>query len=333
MRAHRHIALLLTLGCACMAGASTAQDTDHDGLSDAQEQALLDQFSPHFMVSAHDCAGEPAQFARNTATPKPLKEDGTIYGQAFPVPGAPDKVELHYYHLWDRDCGEMGHFLDTEHVSVLLQADAHVFDSWHAQYWYASAHEDTVCDASHIARASTLHAEENGATVWISAGKHASFLNEELCHSGCGGDSCVDSVKLHTAAVVNLGEASAPMNGSTWIAASVWPLETKMTRTDFTPVRLARLQRMPPDAIAWANPEKRPQEAVIHGGNSTLGSLATSGRSTDNALALADGKTGGALQTASKNTGHALGHSLGAVGHALGTATSHTGHALGVNPQ
>ena len=74
------------------------------------------------------------------------EENGTIYGQAFPRAGNPNQVELHYYHLWRVDCGEMGHNLDTEHVSALLGRGQ--TSKWKALYWYAAAHEETVCDAS-----------------------------------------------------------------------------------------------------------------------------------------------------------------------------------------
>ena len=125
-------------------------------------------------------------------------------------------VEIHYYHLWKKDCGRMGHALDTEHVSVLIRASGthSISSKWMATYWYAAAHEDTVCDASQISRASTLHAEDHGATVWISAGKHASFLNEELCRRGCGGDICEKMAPLSVSRIVNLGEIGMPMNRS-----------------------------------------------------------------------------------------------------------------------
>src|SRR3984885_1331846 len=228
----------------------TPVDSDHDGLSDDLEQALLIQFKPIFMVSQGDCSDVPAEFAPESPNPIVRAEDATIYGQVFPknFGGTTEPmVEIHYYHLWKKDCGRMGHALDTEHVSVLIRASGTgpISSKWKATYWYAAAHEDTVCDASQISRASTLHAEDHGATVWISAGKHASFLNETLCRRGCGGDACLEMVPLSLAQIVNLGESSAPMNGALWIASSRWPLSTKMARTDFQPAVVARLERLP----------------------------------------------------------------------------------------
>jgi hypothetical protein len=150
-------------------------DSDNDGMSDALEQALLIQFAPAFMIARNDCSEFPAQFAPGLKTPTVTTEDGTIYGQVFPVKSSSGDLpaaEIHYYHLWKRDCGPHGHPLDTEHVSVLVSASESHPDSarWKAVYWYAAAHENTVCDVSQITRASTLHAEEHGAKVWISPG-------------------------------------------------------------------------------------------------------------------------------------------------------------------
>src|SRR5215467_6738015 len=76
--------------------------------------------------------------------------------------------------------------------------------TWKAVYWYAAAHENTVCDVSQIARASTLHAEDHGARIWVSPGKHASYFNEMLCQRGCGADRCEDMTAMVPLQVINL---------------------------------------------------------------------------------------------------------------------------------
>ncbi len=94
-------------------------DSDHDGMSDTLEQALLVQFVPKFMIDQHDCSNVPAEFQADKKTPELKAENGTIYGQVFPAKTLRDKApaaEVHYYHLWRRDCGGHGHPLDTEHV-------------------------------------------------------------------------------------------------------------------------------------------------------------------------------------------------------------------------
>ena len=337
-------ALFLLAVCGLPAWASP-QDTDHDGLSDAFEAALLRRFEPRFMIDSHDCSGEPALFAPQSATAQPVRENGTIYAQAFPrsltaLQRSDTEMELHFYHLWRTDCGRMGHPLDAEHVSALLSGKGTNVKDWHAIYWYAAAHEDTVCDASQITRASTLHAEDHGATVWISRGKHASFLDEELCRRGCGGDRCADSRPMPIASLINLGELKAPMNGAAWVESPRWPLAEKMGRTDFTATRTARLDALPVTDIAWANPALRPQEAAIAGGNAAIDGTLLGGSSTSNALALgnrrsetalvvAGNDTGSALSGAARSTRSALGKSYRNLRKALGSAATQTGDAIG----
>ena len=144
--------------------------------SDAVEQALLSQFAPTFMVSRQECSSLPARFTSGVLAPTLQVENGTIYGEVFPVTSIGRSeltAEIHFYHLWREDCGAHGHPLDAEHVSVLVRPSASHLSAagWKALYWYAAAHQNTVCDVSQITRASTIHAEERGATVWISAGK------------------------------------------------------------------------------------------------------------------------------------------------------------------
>src|ERR1700722_20585369 len=89
-----------------------AADSDHDGMSDVLEQALLIQFEPVFMVGRHDCSETPAEFHPDVRTPEPEQENGTIYGQVFPAKTSTDArpvEEVHYYHIWKTDWGPNGH--------------------------------------------------------------------------------------------------------------------------------------------------------------------------------------------------------------------------------
>ena len=300
----------------------TSFDSDHDGVTDAEEQSLLRQFLPRFMISADDCSTRPAEFTPFLQKPVVKAASGIIYGQAFPHDQRGDELELHYYDLWGKDCGESGHNLDAEHVSVLLARDK--AGAWKARYWYAAAHEDTLCDASQIAHAQTLNAEGQGAKIWISAGKHAAFLSNAMCKRGCGADSCADLEQLTATRIINVGEPSAPMNGATWAASAEWPLSEKMRRSDFSDARIARLDQLPVDDIAWASPGKRPAQAAILGGDAALSGAATGLRATDTALTTADANTSGALYTAQRKTGNALSNSYRGVKKALKAATGNS---------
>lgn len=344
----------LFLGLLAMAMPSSAQrinpephlrvDSDHDGLSDGLEQQLLEQFLPKFMIGARDCSVRPAAFRPGLRTPEVESENGTIYGQAFPSKNTGDRAvlaELHYYHLWRTDCGRHGHPLDAEHVAVLIRAsDTHLGAAhWKALYWYAAAHEDTVCDVSQIARASTLHAEDHGATIWISPGKHASYLNENLCQRGCGADRCEAMVPLESPALIDLGEPAFAMNAAVFVNSPSWPLREKMARSNFPRVSLARLETLPADDIAWFNPGRHPMQGVIAHSSSTEQALASSGtdtvvamsvagNNTGSALGRAEGRTNSALSESGNTTGNAFGKSYGKTRHALAESFRHVGKAL-----
>ncbi len=328
-------------------GTAPALDSDADGLSDGLEQQLLLQFTPTLHIGREDCSNQPARFAPGVLTPRVAAEDGTLYGQVFPArTSTPDhpEVEVHFYHLWRIDCGGHGHALDTEHVAVLLEASGPELSTWKALFWYAAAHENTVCDVSQIARATTLHAVDHGADIWVSPGKHASYLDPRLCERGCGADHCDAMRPLASKTVINLGELPHPMNGALFIASPAWPLAAKMASSNFPAAALARLEALPATEIAWFRPGRHPAQGVIGISGSTEGALAHSGHATDNALAQSANSTGGAvrkggeatvdaLSVSGDNAGGALGASYRRTRHALGLSAHRVGRALGAKDQ
>lgn len=282
----------LTLAAVALALAGGMIDGDRDGLADDLEQRLLARFAPRFLISADDCASAPAEFAVGRTKPAVVAANGTIYGQAFPAAGG---VELHYYHLWSRDCGRRGHRLDVEHVSVLLERDG--AGDFRARYWYAAAHEDTVCDISHAARARDLGAVEDRPEVWISRGKHASFLRYDLCGAGCGSDRCDRPRPLRIARIVNVGERDAPLNGAVWVRSPAWLLAAKMG-TDFPPEVIAAIDGAPAGGVIVAARNGRVQQAVSAGN-------------------LSLDKAGEGAGRGAEETSGAVGRSAGAVRRAL----------------
>jgi hypothetical protein len=295
-------------------------DNDHDGLSDVREQALLERFVPRFQVSRTDCAVKPALFEKGVVKPTVVERDGTIYGQVTPrksAVGTDAVVEIHFYDLWSVDCGRMGHPLDAEHVSVLVRAktmDSAVED-WTAVYWFAAAHEATVCDASEVGAAKALDAERQGATVWLSAGKHGAFLSEAICTQGCGGDRCTEMTPLVVTRVVNVGEPGVVMNGAVWVGSAAWPLAAKM-QSDFSAATIAKLEQGGGVPVEM-NGAHGSVKGTIYVANSVANGVGTSGANTGNALNAADVKTEGALAKSAKATGGALKKSTKAVGRFL----------------
>jgi hypothetical protein len=165
-----------------------------------------------------------------------------------------------------------------------------------AVYWFAAAHQDTVCDRGHGAGAKELHAVEKGPVVWVSQGKHASYLSKQSCAYGCGSDRCGELTRLKPARMVNLGETGAPLNGAVWVEHPSWNLAKKF-RTDFPAETLAQLEHPKKQGIVWLNGSLAPAQALVLAGNATGDGLATGNRHTGEALTTAENHTGRALAT------------------------------------
>lgn len=235
--------------------------------------------------------------------------------------------------MWRRDCGEHGHPLDTEHVAVLVQASQSdlTHATWKAIYWYAAAHEQTVCDVSQIARASTLHAEDKGAEVWISPGKHASYFDSRLCNRGCGADRCEGMVGLQSGSIINLGEPGHLMNASLFASSSAWPLASKMEHSNFPVEPIGRLERLPATEIAWFSPGRHPAQGIIAISSSTEDVIAKGAAETESAVSTAGDSTSDAISVAGDSTGGALGTGYRKTKYALGTSMKHVGRALRIS--
>lgn len=311
-----------------------AADADGDGVADVVEQRLLERFRPSFHFSRTDCDVLPSEFRAGAAEPKSAVRNGTIYGQVFavrPAGRAGAFLEVHYFHLWKQDCGQAGHALDAEHVAALLTAESATAPAaeWKAMYWYAGAHEGTPCDASNGALAASLDAERRGPHVWVSHGKHASYLSLELCRArGCGGDRCADMIEAPAAALINLGEWNRPLNGATWVHGGRWKMEPKFS-SDFTPQTLERLARLDEAAAGPVNGAGAAGKAVMLAGGETLGAIATGGRQTGKALESADRHTDAALNTAAGQTGAAISKGASSAGRSIRKAAKAVGGVVG----
>jgi hypothetical protein len=305
----RFLALRFLFCLAVGLATATAADLDRDGLDDAVEQRLLEQFRPRFLISPSDCAGRPVGIRSGEMDPVAMTGSPVIYGRAFPNG---NDVELQYFHLWTSDCGRLSHPWDVEHVSVLVRGGKAVL-------WFAAAHQDTVCDVGHGARAATLAAVDSGATVWVSHGKHGSFLSEAACRRGCGGDDCRRSLEeVDVGAVVNVGEADAPLNGAVWTASAKWPFGKKF-RSDFAPHVVAQIDRK---GVRFLDPARVPVQSVILGGNHAL-----------NGMGRAQNESGSALGTAAGATGRSLRSAKRWVQRRLGGASAGSGSPLSGGPQ
>lgn len=293
-------------------------DQDADGITDELESALLNRFVPRLMISQGDCDVAPASFRSGLPTPHLSARDNTLYGQVSPRQSDRAAVaELHFYHLWERDCGRMGHQLDAEYVAALVRAENwhRPVEEWRAVYWYAAAHEHTVCDVSEARSALSLDAATHGPVVWVSKDKHASFFSADSDRGGCGQDRFPDMREFVVSTIVNIGEVRNAMNGAEWIASPRWPLQEKMR-----PVFLE-------EEIAWAltmaNPEplsrggRSRTQSVISAGGEGLTGIDTGRAHTESSVALGTEKTDGAVKKAYGHVLHSLARTRKAIWHSL----------------
>ncbi len=286
-----------------VATALAAADLDRDGLPDAFEQRLLERFAPQFYISAHDCDVEPSEFAAGERVPRATGRAGTLYGFVAPHPNG--EIEVHYYHLWARDCGRGSHALDAEHVSALLRPTKAEYAEkyWRAVAWSAAGHQGTVCDTAHGARAHLLDAARQGPTVWISHGKHASFLSQARCARGCGGDSCEDVRRWTPKRIVNLGAPNDPLNGAVWMQSTNWSLAQKM-RLEFTPSVVTVLDHS--TEITNLYPVLVPVKATVLAGGSALGAIETGGQQAGAGMLTGASSVSDSIRKAKRAVGNLL---------------------------
>jgi hypothetical protein len=294
------------------------------------EQQLIVRFAPEWRILAEECDQQPAEFTAGRRHPVVAVRNGTLYARVFPAGQDGRRVEIQYFHLWSRDCGAMPHQFDIEHVSTFVEAPrpGAAAPEWQARYWYAAAHEGTVCDRSHAALAEVLKASGGGARVSISKGKHASFLQESLCAWGCGGDRCDRTQPFTPVRILNLGEPGHPLNGALWIDSPAWSLAAKL-KSDFPEALLARLEAGRVTAIAGKDPVLLTTQAVALGVSTAAGAVGSSNRRTADALDQAGGSTGQALGKSAEAVGESLAKSAEGVGKSVTKSTEHVGMALG----
>lgn len=308
---HPRFALLFVPMLALSAGVCRGADADRDGLPDEFEDAILAKFVPSFYISSSDCDIAPAEFDRAAQNPTVKTRNGTIYGQVLALDRPTPTIEVHFYHLWGRDCGQASHPLDVEAVSVLLQADRKEWrpEAWRAVYWYAAAHENTLCDMGNGASAAAVNAVEHGPPVWVSKDKHASFLNKELCSQGCGKDECDAERAMRIAKLVNLGEPGAPIQGVDWSLSNSWPLAEKM-KPDFTEALIARMPAGDRAELVPARDVARGMRTTIKVAGNTYSSLATANANTGMALATSLDAAAASSTISAQNVGQSVERSL-----------------------
>ena len=131
-----------------------------------------------------------------------------------------------------------------------------------------------------------IGADTSGPRVFVSRGKHASYLDRGQCKWGCGGDECSDDRVVVPSRIVNIGERNAPLNGALWIHSDRWPMRDKLG-SDFEPALRARLDNPDDDHVIPLMQHRRGPQAPVLAGDTALDGIEIAAESTKGALGTA----------------------------------------------
>lgn len=176
-------------------------DLDQDGLDDAYERQIFEEYLPFLSVDPGDRCPRAAIVYRLRVHPA-------------------DATKLHLITdlLFERDCGAGGHAGDNEvfgaTIDPLLPAPEGLIAI------RAISHQNTACEhISECGRCPRLTAcstaQKNGAPfpiVFYSTGKHGAYMSEDACDRACFiTNFCEVAPASFTAPSINAGEPNAPL--------------------------------------------------------------------------------------------------------------------------
>lgn len=178
-------------------------DADHDGLDDAFEQRLAEDYLPYLSLDPNDgCA-----------------LDGLV-ARVRKHPADPTKIVIVYSHLFQRDCGLNGHVGDNEAFGIAL--DPAIPAPGGILAIRTASHQNTVCER--ITECTTCAGDPrtacdlapDGSHMWpvlfASKGKHGQYATQGKCSPTA---SCFDQCSMNPTRtrppIVNAGEPTAPL--------------------------------------------------------------------------------------------------------------------------
>jgi hypothetical protein len=178
-------------------------DHDLDGLDDARELELANDYLPYVSLAADDGC--------------PL--DGMVV-HVFPHPGDATKVVVIYSHLFQEDCGLNGHVGDDESFGILIDpkmpAPGGILAIKSASHQNTLCEHDTECSTcAGDSRPACDRATINGApfpVLYASKDKHGQYATLAQCpFLGTCFDECSLAQTATHPPIVNVGEPAAPL--------------------------------------------------------------------------------------------------------------------------
>lgn len=175
-------------------------DNDGDGLDDAYELALANDYLPFISLAPDDgCT-----------------RDGLVV-RVRPHPQDPTKISIFYDHLFESDCGLNGHTGDDEMFGIAI--DPQVPPPLGILAIKTASHQNTPCErvtectTCGVGNACDMAAMA-GATypvIYASKDKHGQYATKGSCGFGTCFDSCTLNAAPAHPAIVNAGEPGHPL--------------------------------------------------------------------------------------------------------------------------
>lgn len=178
------------------AGAGPATDDDGDGIADSEEQTLAEAYLPFLSVTADDKC--------------PL---GGIVYRVHPHPKNSALIHIIYDHLFENDCGALGHVGDNEVFGATI--DPNVPPPAGILALRAVTHQGQICEKTTecgscggLPTCSTTakDGKDGWPVVFSSKDKHATYVEKGECNPFACFDSCSLAPTEADTPLVNAGE-------------------------------------------------------------------------------------------------------------------------------
>ncbi len=183
-------------------GAPGIVDNDHDGLDDAREQQLAEQYLPYVSLDPDD--GCPRS---------------GIVARVRTHPADPTKILIVYSHLFENDCGLSGHVGDNEAFGIAIDpavpAPGGILAIKTASHQHTPCERDTECSTCPGDSRPACDRIADGNAEWpvlyASKDKHGQYATLGGCSllETCF-DQCTLSPTRWRPPVLDVGEPSAP---------------------------------------------------------------------------------------------------------------------------
>ena len=182
-------------------GTVSPVDADHDGIPDATEAQWADEYLPFVSLTSGEQCGTPA---------------GYLYRVRF-HPEDPQLIEIRYDHLYNTDCGALGHDGDDENFAVTVDPSQPgpqgILAIKAISHRNTICEKDTTCGTLPGLTACDLQLRKGlpYPVVYASQNKHGDYVSLDACNSNCFDTCALVTTAADGIPMQNAGEWGAPL--------------------------------------------------------------------------------------------------------------------------